>query len=85
MSDSRDAIPSMCGPASYRIRVRGSLAAEDLRRLGDFQVVHGAETVFEGRVEDQAALSGLLNALYDHQLPVISVECLDRDEGRQDD
>lgn len=85
MSNSHDANPSMRGPASYRIRVRGTLEPKDLERLADFQVVLGEETVLEGRVADQAALSGLLNALYDHQFPVISVECLDQDKGRQDD
>ena len=85
MSNSRDATPSMRGPASYRIRVRGTLDPEDLKRLGDFEIVMGEETVIEGHVADQAALSGLLNALYDHQFPVLSVECLDQDKDRQGD
>jgi hypothetical protein len=36
-----------------------------------------ATTVLEGRLADQAALSGVLNTLYELHLPVISVECLD--------
>jgi hypothetical protein len=32
-------------------------------------------TTLSGRMADQAALHGLLNALYDHQYPLLSVEC----------
>ena len=35
------------------------------------------ESVLVARLIDQAALSGLLNALYEFHLPLISVECLD--------
>ena len=34
-------------------------------------------TILIGHLKDQAALSGVLNALYDLHLPVISVELLD--------
>jgi hypothetical protein len=30
-----------------------------------------------GRLPDQAALSGVLNTLYETQYPVLSVECLE--------
>ncbi len=36
-----------------------------------------AQTILVGRLADQAALSGLLNGLYELHLPVISVECLE--------
>ena len=85
MEEPPDVIPSMRGPATYRIRVRGALAAEELARLGDFRIVPEEETVLEGRVADQAALSGLLNALYHNHLPVISVECLGEDATGKDD
>ena len=29
-----------------------------------------------GQILDQAALMGVLNALYDHHLPILSVECM---------
>jgi hypothetical protein len=34
------------------------------------------ETILVGRLADQAALSGVLNTLYELHLPVVSVECL---------
>jgi hypothetical protein len=33
------------------------------------------ESVLEGRLLDQAALSGVLNTLYELHLPVMSVDC----------
>ncbi|HRX01992.1 MAG: hypothetical protein M9927_19150 [Anaerolineae bacterium] len=33
-------------------------------------------TVLTGEFQDQAALSGVLNTLYDLGLPLLSVECL---------
>ena len=68
--------PSMRAPATYRICVGGRVEPDALAWLADFEVEPGEHTVLVGRVEDQAALSGLLNALYDHQLPVVSVECI---------
>ena len=35
-----------------------------------------AESVLEGRLFDQAALSGVLNKLYELHLPVMAVDCL---------
>lgn len=34
------------------------------------------ETVLSGMFQDQAALAGVLNTLYDLGLPLLSVECL---------
>ena len=39
------------------------------------------ETILTGRLADQAALSGVLNALYELHLPVLLAEYLDEDEG----
>jgi hypothetical protein len=36
----------------------------------------GDVTVLQGRVSDQAALSGILNTLYELHLPLISVQYL---------
>jgi hypothetical protein len=74
---------SMSSPAIYRIRVRGKLDAEIARRLDGLNLTEepaSGETpisVLVGRVIDQAALSGLLNSLYELHLPLISVDCLD--------
>jgi hypothetical protein len=35
------------------------------------------ETTLVGRIPDQAALAGVLSALYDLGLPLLSVQCLD--------
>ncbi len=77
--------PSMNGPARYRIRVRGSLTTEWAERLGGMSCSNtsGAdgepEAHLEGRLQDQAALSGILNTLYELHLPVLLVECLDKE------
>ena len=67
----------MGGSAIYRIRVRGVL---DERWAGRFREMNlarvGDDSVLIGPIADQAALSGVLNALYDLQVPVVSVDCL---------
>jgi len=35
------------------------------------------ETILVGRLADQAALSGVLNTMYEQHLPVLSVDCLE--------
>jgi hypothetical protein len=70
-------------PANYRIRVEGELPARWLDRLGgmtvsvDLSTSERTLTTLVGRLRDQAALSGVLNTLYDLHLPVLSVECLE--------
>jgi hypothetical protein len=34
-------------------------------------------TILDGLLPDQAALSGVLNTLYDLHLPLLNVECID--------
>jgi hypothetical protein len=73
--------PTMSGPAIYRIRVRGRLDAALSDRLEGMRIENLArddgkiESVLEGRLLDQAALSGVLNTLYELHLPVMSVDC----------
>jgi hypothetical protein len=73
-------------PGVYRIRVRGLLDEGVLRQLDGLSVTLDPspdgipESVLVARVADQAALSGLLNALYEFHLPLISVDCLDVEE-----
>ena len=74
--------PTMSGPANYRIRVRGRIDTDLSDRLEGMHIENLAlsngkvESVLEGRLLDQAALSGILNKLYDLHLPVMSVDCL---------
>ena len=84
MADERKFnIPNMDGPATYRIRVNGSLDASWSDRLGGMSistVIGSGEpdiSVLEGELADQAALTGILNAIVELHMPVISVECLD--------
>ncbi len=67
----------------YRIRIRGRLDPCWSERLGGMTVtVTGGRnavetTLLEGQLLDQADLAGVLNALYDQRLPLISVEYFD--------
>jgi hypothetical protein len=80
--------PTMHGPAIYRICIRGRLDARWSERIGGMQVTEtrgsdGApETILVGRLADQAALSGILNTLYEMHLPVLSADCIDSENCR---
>ena len=70
-------------PAPYRIRVQGHLDESWSDRLGGMVITRAfAEnnepiTILVGSLIDQSALSGVLNALYELHLPVLSVELID--------
>ena len=70
-------------PANYRIRVQGIIGANWKDRFGGMQVTEESlsdtsnVTILTGHLPDQAALSGILNTLYDLHLPLLSVENLD--------
>ena len=74
---------SLEGPATYQIRIKGSLGAHWSDRLGGMRIAtsdqEGYERVTElvGQLLDQAALLGVLNTLYDLHLPILSVTCLE--------
>jgi hypothetical protein len=76
------------GAAVYRISVHGGIPARWCDALMGLAVQHpspasGAEiTLLEGELPDQAALIGVLVALYEMQLPVLAVEYLGA-EARQ--
>ena len=71
-------------PAIYRIRIQGRLHTDWSRRLANLQITYSTNNKFEnetllvGRLEDQAALNGILTTLYNSNFPVISVECLEK-------
>ncbi len=72
-------------PAVYRIRVKGNLDASWSSRLNGMQIVRDENiksknvTILFGYLSDQAALSGVLNSLYDLGLTILSVECLNEE------
>jgi hypothetical protein len=71
-------------PAVYSIRVLGCLEKSWSKRLSGLNIftytsglTHGIEmTSLTGELIDQAALMGVLNALYNLRLTIWSVECL---------
>lgn len=71
------------GPTRYRIMIAGRLSEKWAERMGGMTVtpVIGPEskpcTELYGPVQDAAALSGILNSLYDLRLQLLSVEALD--------
>jgi hypothetical protein len=74
---------TMEGAATYRIVVRGTVDPSAARRLSGMSISQirsedgEIETVFVGRLADQAALSSVLNTLYGLHLPVVSADCLE--------
>jgi hypothetical protein len=73
--------PAFDQPGVYRITVTGPLDVAWSEILHDMAIVNGGEpeveyTTVTGRLPDQAALLGVLNALYDRHVVVLAVECL---------
>ena len=69
-------------PATYRIRVKGHLDISWSDCLSGLTISRSGQgdepvvTTLYGQVLDQAALAGVLNALYGLHLPLLSVEYL---------
>jgi hypothetical protein len=76
-------------PTQYRIRVLGGLESSWSDYLSGMSIKtnHAGEhvkvTTLSGRLLDQAALSGVLNTLYEMHYPLLSVENLDENRHRQ--
>lgn len=70
-------------PATYRIRVQGHLDDRWSDRLGGMVITRAFSkdsqpiTILTGLLSDQAALSGVMNALYSLHLSVLSVDFID--------
>ena len=77
----RDPITFDC-PATYQIAVQGRIDPSWSGRLQGLSIRQPAEdmdppvTTLEGELTDQAALVGVLNALYELHLPVVLVSRL---------
>lgn len=75
---------AMMEPAIYRIRVQGHLDTKWAALLEDMNITEvknsdgEIESILVGRLDDQAALSGVLNSLYEMHLAVLSTECLEK-------
>ena len=83
MIDASHGTLTMDLPAVYRIRVVGRVDPGTSGRIAGMQITKSGdsaghvETLLIGQLSDQAALSGVLNTLYEMHLPVKSVECLE--------
>ncbi len=68
----------------YRIEVVGKVPPGWIDRLGGMQVLQASQnttstvTCMQGRVIDQAELSGILNSLYELHLPLLSVQFMEK-------
>jgi hypothetical protein len=76
-------------PAAYRIRVKGHLDSSWSDCLGGLNINQASQgdepvvTALYGQVLDQAALAGVLNALYGMHLPLLSVEYMGDSQNGQ--
>ena len=70
----------MGSAAIYRIIVQGHLDFKWSAKFSGMQITESdrGETMLVGRVEDQAALNGILDVLHNLNLPVLNVECLEK-------
>ena len=70
-------------PATYRIEVVGHLAESRSDRLAGMRITTRKKsdqttvTTLDGRLRDQAELSGVLNRLYDLHLSILKVEVVE--------
>jgi hypothetical protein len=70
----------------YRIKVRGELPESWSERMQGMSITvdrseeNGPVSVLEGPLRDQAALSGVLNTLYERHFPVLSVQQIEKTE-----
>ncbi|MGW8265422.1 MAG: hypothetical protein ACWGSQ_03590 [Longimicrobiales bacterium] len=78
---SQPDLPKTEGPAIYRVRVLGTLDRKWARDVSGMDIKEEVgpkgdrRTILVGHLPDQAALLGVLNALYEMHLPVLSVDC----------
>ena len=73
-----DLIKNHNGPATYQITVEGRIDPTYMSSLTDLVVTHTETSqktlsTLTGNMQDQEALSGILNMLFDNRYPVISV------------
>lgn len=74
-------------PATYRIRVQGTVDSSLVELLGELRIsetnVDDAKnvTTLAGKLPDQSALCGVLMTLFDLRFPLLSVEMIGTNEG----
>ena len=74
---------SLFDPAMFRIRILGTLDEHWSEYCGGMTIEHESDpkraalTILTGRLADQSALIGVLNALHDIGCPILLVECVE--------
>lgn len=74
--------PDFDGQAAYQITVRGKIMSNWSERLEGMAITHlllddgTAYTVLTGNLSDQAALTGVLNSIYELHLTLVAVNKL---------
>ena len=77
---------SFSTPAVYQIKVQGALSDDWSERLGGLQISVSRKkkgssiSILTGMIIDQTALSGILNALYDSHITVLSVNLMKKQD-----
>jgi len=80
-----DILPEFTKPTQYEIRVSGRLGEQgsswfDGMEITVDETVEPVQTVIKGRMEDQAALHGLIGRIRDLGLTLISVNQVEQKE-----
>ena len=76
------------GPAIYCIKIKGVIDQRYAGYFGDMIIStdkkeEGQTTSkLTGKIKDQADLMGVLNALYNLHLPIVSIQTLDEKSGK---
>lgn len=79
LNSSNNLQVTFLGPAQYQIVVAGRLDEALADRLGGMGMSSAMRedetwvTTLRGQISDQAELNGVINALYDMHVPIISV------------
>jgi hypothetical protein len=85
---TEDKIPAFSEPAYYRIQIRGNPKQSSYGYFHGMSVKvtkHGKNlyvTVLQGQLPDQAALTGLLDMIYNMHYTVLSVEMLQNEDHK---
>jgi hypothetical protein len=76
-------------PGRYRIRVFGAMDTSWSDRLGGVRITaeedreYGSITSIQGKMRDQAELTGLLNTLYEQHFTLLSVQYIKPETERE--
>lgn len=82
---------SFSKPAIYKIMVDGELSSDWSDQLNGMEIKvnknagHKPTSILIGKLSDQAALSGVLNALYDLHLTILCVKIIDDANSESND